>query len=153
MGEFKTLQDIEELFKRVDCIGDNNCFFYSLTNIQSISKMMVGSDELPMSNMWDGFLINDTEKGIGLIPLENTKSVFVIKPENMIVHLEDFIFINKNEIESIKIRRLNFISAVAKEVNITLKNGAKYNLMINNKEKSLEYHEMNFSKFINKYKK
>lgn len=127
--------------------------FYGLTNMQSVSSIRIGSNDLSMNNLWHGFLINDTEKGIGLIPLENTKSILVFKPENMKVHLEDFIFIDKDEIESIKIKRLNFISAVTKEVNIKLKDGSRYSLMINNKEKSLEYHEINFSKFINKYKK
>ena len=40
-----------------------------------------------------------------------------------------------------------------KELNLIEENGKKYNLLINNKEKYLPYHEENFNQFLNKYNK
>ncbi|MBO5138615.1 MAG: hypothetical protein J6B89_03135 [Bacilli bacterium] len=88
-----------------------------------------------------------------MIPLKNTKSIFVVKPENMVVQIGEFIFISNDNISDVKIKRLGLISAVDKTVDIKLKDGADFNLIVRNKEKLISYHEENFLKFVNKYKK
>lgn len=81
-----------------------------------------------------------------------SKSTFVIKPENMIPQLDKFILIDNDNIESVKIKKLGFISPVAKTVDIKIKNDENFNLVVRNKEKLIPYHEENFAKFIEIYK-
>ncbi len=160
MNEFNTLENIAELFKKVNCIGEENCFFYSTRNMQTkgvvlgglAGALKEGMEAKANNRAWDGYLINQTEKGIGLIPLKNTKvlSLSSIKPENMIVQLDEFIFVEKDNISNIKIKKFNLFSPIAKTVYIKLKNDADFNLFVNNKEKQLPYHEENFSKFVSK---
>ena len=61
---------------------------------------------------------------------------------------------NKQEVpfDIKKIKRANLISLVSKEITIKLGNGRVINLMVNNKEKALPYHEMEFTKFVNSHK-
>lgn len=160
MNEFNTIEGIRELFEKVNCIGEDNCFFYSIRNMRSakvgatgglVGGMMAGMKAAENNRAWDGYLINQTEKGIGLIPLKSTKSLY-IKLENMVVQLDQFMFIENNNISSVKIKKLNLFSPVAKTVDIKLKNDADFKLIVRNKEKQLPYHEENFAKFISKYK-
>lgn len=119
MEEFATLEKVKELFEKVDFIGEENCFIYALTNTQKpapsglLGGMVAGMEAAQKNRGWSGYLINKTEKGIGLIPLKS-KSTFVIKPENMIPQLDKFILIDNDNIESVKIKKLGFISPVAK---------------------------------------
>ena len=52
----------------------------------------------------------------------------------------------------VKIKKLGFISPVAKTVDIKIKNDENFNLVVRNKEKLIPYHEENFAKFIEIYK-
>ena len=157
MEEFATLEKVKELFEKVDFIGEENCFIYALTNTQKpapsglLGGMVAGMEAAQKNRGWSGYLINKTEKGIGLIPLKS-KSTFVIKPENMIPQLDKFILIDNGNIESVKIKKLGFISPVAKTVDIKIKNDEDFNLVVRNKEKLIPYHEENFAKFIEIYK-
>ena len=153
MKEFDSLDKVIELFNRVGQNGINNIYIYSISNMQSaqggfVAGMERGMQEASENRAWEGYLICLDEKGLGLIPLKNTKPLFVIKPENMLVNLESYSFFNYDEIDNIKIKRLNLISPVAKDVTIKLKNGIEYKLIVRNKEKKIPYHADNFSKFI-----
>ena len=157
MGNFCTIEGIRELFERVNFIGAENCFFYCITNKQSPAAGMAGGAlggmVAAMTNKaWDAYLVNQTEKGIGLIPLKNTKPLFSTKVENMVPQLDCFTFLDKYNIASVKIGRFGLISPVAKSLVIKLGDGSKYNLIVNNKEKLIPYHEANFAEFVKKYK-
>ena len=151
MSDFKTLEGITELFKEADFIGEENCFFYSLIHIKASGGFVAGMEAAVANQGWSGYLINQTEKGIGMIPIKNTK-VFTAKPENMEVHTDQFKFISQENIKSVKIKRQNLISAVAKTVIITLNDTTKYELDVRNKEPKIPYHAENFKKFVAKYK-
>lgn len=138
--EFVTIELVQELFRRVNCIGSDNCFFLAFTNNQSpkaaMSGMVGGMIAASENRAWDAYLINATENGIGILPLGNKNPLF-LKLENLNPQLEHFMFFYNNDIEFVKIRRLNFISPVAKSLQIKLKNGIKYNLAVRNKEKTI----------------
>lgn len=98
-----------------------------------------------------GYIINQMENGIALIPLRTEGIGFNIK--KMVPNINSYTFFAQSEIKNIKIKRANLISAVSKKVVIELKDGNKYNLMVNLKEKYLPYQQDNFAKFMKKYKK
>lgn len=157
MEEFNTIEKVIELFNKVGCFGYNNCYIYVTTNYQTMkSGYNAGAEEgmkaARENRGWEGYLINTTETGLGIIPLKNSKPLLFIKPENMSVHLEAYSFFNYNDIESIKVKKLNFFSTTAKDVRIRLKNGIEYKLIAKNKEKLIPYHADNFEKFVKKFK-
>ena len=186
MNQFYTIKDTEALFKKVDALGEENCFFLSSKKMHNIAIIVtiigafLGSylfgiiigillgivlgvictlitNKLEKGEKFDGYLINQTEKGIGLIPLKYkdfSSQISAITvgalPEKMVAQLDKFFFIEKEKIESISIRTVNL---KMKNVTIKLVNNENIGLTINNKFKSIPYHEENFSKFVNKYKK
>lgn len=184
MNQFYTVKDAEALFKKVDALGDENCFFLSSKKMNNIAIIVtiigtfLGSylfgifigillgivlgaicalitNKLAKGENIDGYLINQTEKGIGLIPLKykdisSQISAFTVGalPEKMVAQLDEFFFIEKEKIESISIKTVNL---KMKNVTIKLVNNETISLTVNNKLKSIPYHEENFSQFVNKY--
>ena len=59
MEEFNTIEKVEELFKSIDALGNDNAFFVACQDKQKVSGMVAG-----MEYPYDGLLINATEKGI-----------------------------------------------------------------------------------------
>ena len=105
-------------------------------------------------NQCSAYLINGTNEGIGLIPLVtgDGSALFALRPDKLVTVPNKFYFFKNEEIKSLKIKRANLISLVSKEITIKLGNGRVINLMVNNKEKALPYHEMEFTKFVNSHK-
>lgn len=157
MEEFNTIDAIGGLFSRVNCVGQYNCFFAGYVDTTSSAGLfggalggLAGGIVAGMNKKCDGYLINQTERGIGLIPL-NSKG-FSNNLAKMKADINSFIFIDQGNIKSVTIKKANLISLVTKKVVINLADGSKYNLLVNNKEKNLPYHETNFNNFINGYK-
>ncbi len=184
MNQFDTLENVKELFKKVDCIGEENCYFCSSKKMNNtiyviifiavffgtfLFGILVGmilavviafliemfrkkDDKTP-----EGYLINQTEKGLGLIPLKygsssDRRNAMMVgaKAEKMIPQLDDFIFIKNENITDIKVVARN-----VKEmgVDIKLNNDEDIRLTVRKKIKSIPYQAENFSRFVSKYKK
>ncbi len=160
MEEFKSIEAVSELFAKVNCIGERNMFFISYNDITSGNPFLLGGAvggalgamKSLKENRGVAYLVNQTEKGIGLIPLTK-KGEGSGSPKNLQVNPEAFTFIEQHDIKKIKIKRANLISAVTKKVVIEEIGGRKYKWLVNNKEKLLPYHESNFVEFKNMYKK
>ncbi|MCR5147111.1 MAG: hypothetical protein K6B70_07235 [Clostridia bacterium] len=162
MEQFNTIDGVKKLFESINCIGKENCFFVGYIDIQtsvSLGSLFGGATGAFAAGMaagaarreLSGYIINQMENGIALIPLRTEGIGFNIK--KMVPNINLYTFFAQCEIKNIKIKRANLISAVSKKVVIELNDGNKYNLIVNLKEKYLPYQQDNFAKFMKKYKK
>lgn len=157
MEQFNTIEGVSNLFRNANCIGQDNCYFISYISISTSGGLLggfVSAMESKMENKCDGYLVNQTESGIGLIPLNSDGMSYITNnPKKMKANVEACTFIQQADIKKVTIKNANLISLVTKEVTIELINGRKYNWLVNKKEKTIPYHEENFAKFMNMYKK
>lgn len=163
MEQFNTLEAVRKLFESINCVGQDNCYFVSYVDINASNSVFLGGlfggavgafaagMAAGMEQNANGYLINQMENGIALIPLNSTGIGNNIK--KMIPNTNSHMFFGQEEIKKVKIKRAYFISAVTKSVRIELKDGKKFNLLVNVKEKYIPYHKENFAKFMQKYKK
>ena len=102
------------------------------------------------TTVYGGYLVNVVEDGIGIIPLSNdgklTPSI-----KNFITDIENFIFFDNDEIESIKLEKLPLRFSTKKlAVHFKgLKNTCP-NWVCPSKNKLVPYQEENFKKLLNK---
>ena len=162
MEEFNTIESVRKLFESINCVGNENIYFVSYVDIQdsvtvggllggALGAFAAGMVEGAARREAGGYIINQMEKGIALIPLKSNGIGLSIK--KMIPNTSAYVFFAQSEIKNIKIKRYNLISAVSKKVVIELNDGNKYNLIVNLKEKYIPYHKDNFAKFMERYKK
>ena len=163
MEQFNTLEAVSNLFNSINCVGQDNCYFVSYVDINASNSVMlggilggaVGAFAAGMAagaeQNANGYLINQTEKGIALIPLNTTGLTNNLK--KMVPNTNSFIFVAQSDIKRIKIRRANLISLVSKQITIELNDGKKFHLLVNLKEKLIPYQQENVAKFLEKYKK
>ena len=103
MDEFNTKEKVEELFKSVDGLGENNCIFLCFidTNREGLkygalgALGAVGGGAIAgvaafssgivdgMNRKSDGYLINWTESGLGIIPLDATGVMLTLTPAKL----------------------------------------------------------------------
>ena len=101
----------------------------------------------------DGFLINATENGLGIIPMKGPTFVLKVVPSKMEPEIDKFIFVKNEDIEDIEIKNFNIFNKKIQKVNITLKGQSTFYQLANITDKDIPYHEANFNKFMSKYKK
>ena len=161
MEEFNTLEAVGNLFKQVNCEGQENNYFMGYIAVPTSSSMLGGAigtlvagAVVGMENDCDGFIVDLTENGLGMMPLINGGlNGFTFTPKKMTANPVAYFFVPESEIKSISIKRYNLISMVTKKVIIELNNGRKINLVVNVREKLLPYHEAGFARFMAKYSK
>ncbi len=146
MEDFKTLEKLEEYFKKVNCYGEYNyCFTCQIE--QSILPILFGAVgaiiEMKINKKVMGYLFNKFDKGICLIPI-----VVDTLTKNK-VDIDNYIFIPNDDIEKVIIKNEDI---VFKKIKIILKDKTKYTMKTAKKMKNIDYHEMNLNKFIEMYK-
>lgn len=167
MNEFNTYDNAEKLFEKLNCIGYENIIFVakkdvttagiqaglsgSLGVLGSVASQMVGKNELLQNLKYEGLLLNHTENGIGVIPLDCKGVSLTGNLAKLDANLEQYFFISKNEIDNIVIKNYNFLNHKLKKVCINLKNGQNLKMVVPIKEKTFKYQELNFVKFMRKY--
>lgn len=169
MEQFDTLEKIKELFKQANCSTEGNaCYFagfvdYS-TNAAVVGGVLGGAiggaigAAVAYSNgmvqgmncKCDGFLIMQTEEGLGMIPLVRDGVALVNSYKKMNPNIEFYFFINNDEINEIKVKKGNFGATV--RITLKLKDKRTIKLVANKKDKYLPYQEENVSKFYEQYK-
>ncbi len=101
-------------------------------------------------NVYCGFLINVVQNGIGIIPLKNSGQL-IPKIKDFITDIDNYVFINNDEIEKIKLQKLplNFSS---KKLAIYFKNiddiSTPWTLPM--KHKLVPYQQENYNKLAKK---
>ena len=160
INSFSTYEEALALFQTVDGVGQQNCIFVSLRDV-SISPAMVAGGAAGaflagvisgIENKSDGFLVNQTEKGIGLIPLFMGKGKMSRRSDKLQADLNNYIFIDQSEIVKVKIKNYAFINTKVKKVLIKTTSGKNFNWIVNVKDKYISYQKNDVSEFIKMYK-
>ena len=149
MDEFNTIEKVEKLFKDIDALGNDNSFFVASQDKEKVSGMVAG-----MEYPYDGLLINDTDKGIAMYYLKaNALSglISLAKPSKMKLDKENHIFIPKENIESIIIKKFALLNNKTKRIEINTSDGKSHKLYANVDEKDFPYQKDNFAKFMERY--
>ncbi len=170
MGDFKTLNGAVELFKQVDGLGNSNNIFITLKNTTregmkygvaggmaagiGVGILVTGNSETIFGNNFDAILINQTEKGLGLIPMHSKKIVLNnVKVENLEPDLEEYAFIPNDSINEINVKNFSFLNKKIQKIKIKVGDKNTIHLIARKQEKLLPYQEENFGKFMDQYKK
>lgn len=169
--DFKTNEGVVELFKSINCIGNENCFFITFkdTNREGIKYGLMGgaagtlggaiagaassfsSGFLDGIENYSGFIINATDKGLGMIPL-NTKGIsLTLKLDKMEPLIDKYFFIPYEEVEKIIVKKFSIFNKSTQKVKIKLKMGKTLHLIARVVEKNVPYHNASFPNFMNKY--
>ena len=151
MEEFNTIEKVEELFKGINALGNDNIFFVACQDKQKVNGMAAG-----MEYPYDGLLINDNEKGITMFYLKAgaLSGLFTLSnPSKMTLEKEEHIFIPKDNIKEIKIKKFALLNNKTKRIEINTVDGKSHKLYANIEEKDFPYQKENFEKFIEKYSK
>lgn len=165
--DFKTIDGAMEIFKSLNCIGNENCIFVTFkdTNREGFKYGALGAvggvvgaaasfsnGMLAGIQGFDGMLINLTETGLGIVPLKSKKIQLTLKIDNMEPLLDRFVFVANENIDSIIIKNFSFLNKKTKKVKIKLKDGMVLHQLARVVEKSIPYQEGNFSRFMDKCK-
>jgi len=157
MYEFNTLENVRELFSRVNCVGNENCYFVAYKDLTKNTMGMGNSFVNGMINgmkyPYDALLINQNEYGLGIFYLKQEGIPFNYDLSKMNIVKDSYFFVKYDEINRITVKNKNFINNKMKTVIIKLNNGDTHSLYANVNENLLPYHNENFSKFIERYGK
>jgi hypothetical protein len=151
MEEFNTIEKVEELFRNVNGLGENNSFFVARQDKQNVSGMVAG-----MEYPYDGLLINASEKGIAMFYLKAgalSGLITLANPAKMKLEKENYIFIPSDEIKGIKVKNFALLNSKTKRIEINTTDGKSHKLYARVEEKDFPYHAENFARFIEKYSK
>ena len=151
MEEFNNIEKVEELFKSINCVGQDNAYFVACQDKQKVSGMAAGMDY-----PYDGLLINDNEKGIGMFYLKAgalSGLITLAKPSKMTLDKDNYIFIPKDNIKEIVIKNFALFNSKTKRIEINTIDGKSHKLYANVEEKDFPYHAEGFTKFLEKYSK
>ncbi len=162
--KFNTLEEAMEIFRKVNCVGSDNCIFtiYKDPNVDAAKYAMFGAVGGAIAAMSSGpqewlekeqaFLVNQTESGLGLIPLKS-KAQMVINVSKMEPQLDKYVFIPNETIESVEIKNFNFLNKKIQKVYIKISGRNILKEVAKVKDKDIEYQEANFARFMSRYKK
>ena len=167
MEDFKSYENAEKMFAENDCVGLENCIFIAWKDSNqsgaqygmmatmgimgsTIAGVLDKGDALK-NIYYDGFLINETEKGLGFIPLWYKTITLTANLDKMEAKFNNFFFIGFDDIEKITVKNYSFINHNIKRLKIRLQKGAKIQLIMNVKEKLAPYHEGNFARFLERH--
>ncbi|MBR3117435.1 MAG: hypothetical protein IKF36_06170 [Bacilli bacterium] len=144
MNEFDTLEKVIELFKTSNYYYDENNIFIVYKDMQKSSGMVSG-----MEYPYEGLIVNETNKGLAMIPLKQGGIVLTQSINKMEIDKErDIIFIPKEDITSITIKNYALFNSKTKRISIKTNDGKNYLLFGKINEKSIPYQQENFTKFI-----
>ncbi len=166
--DFKTNEGVMEIFRNLNGLGTENCIFVAFkdTTKQGMKYGALGgavggaiaaaaafsSGVIEGLEGFDGLLINQTESGLGIIPLKNKGIQLMLNPDKMEAQIDKYSFIPNENIEEIIVKNFNIFNKKAQKIKLKI-GGKTLDLMARINEKTIPYQEANFTKFMNKYKK
>ena len=151
MEDFNTIEKVEELFKSVDGLGSNNSFFVASQDKEKQTGMVAG-----MEYPYDGLLINESDKGIGMFYLKAgaLSGLFTLaKPSKMTLDKDNYIFIPNDNLGDITVKNFALLNSKTKRIEINTLDGKCHKIYVNVDEKDFPYQKENFAKFIEKHSK
>jgi len=166
--DFKTNEGVIELFKSINSIGNENCFFVTFKDsskegakagaLGAVGGLLGAASSFANGIVegiegYDGLLINQTERGLAIIPLRNQGVLLTLKFDKMEPQLDKATFIPNENIKEIIVKNFNIFNKKMQKVKIILENEKNLHLLARITEPTIPYQESNFAKFMNKYKK
>ena len=148
MNEFNELEKVKLLFENVNGNGVENNYFVAYKDMQKSTGMVSG-----MEYPYEGLLINQNEKWIGMFYLKQPGLVLTQNIEKMNIDKESYIFISNDEINEIKIKNYALLNSKIKRIEIKTSDKKNYKLFARLNEKNIPYQTEYFTKFIEKYTK
>ena len=131
---YKTYEEVLEIFKGVNCAGNENIIFVTHKDSNKEAAKYVGFGAIGGAvaafsqgiidgiDGFDGLLINATDKGLGIIPLRAKGIQLLINISNMEPQLYSYFFIPYEKIEDITIKNFNiFNKKIQKHYNYSFK--------------------------------
>ncbi len=172
MMDFRNIEGAEELFRSVNGISDgsNNIFFaFKNTNREGMKAGLAGgmigaglpgiiiskvavTDSVVLNGSFAALLINQTERGLGIIPMDQKGLQLTLNVNKLVPDTENYIFIENEAISEIKVKNFSFLNKKLQKVNISI-GKIKLYLLARVAEKDIPYQEKNFAVFMDKYKK
>ena len=163
MTQFNTYENALGLFRSVNCAGSVNNIFIAYKNTSSaagafgaVGGMVAAIADTASQNVFrtsDGFLFNQTDYGIGVIPLKAVKALLTYSPDKFEPDMSKFFFFRYEDIQSLEVKNFNIFNKKIQAINLVLKNGTKGNLMAYVADKKLPYQEQCFANFCSVFKK
>ena len=144
MDGFNTLEKVEELFKSKNYYEEENNIFVAYKDLQKSNGMVSG-----MEYPYEGLIINETNKGLAMIPLKQKGLVLTQSMSKMEIDTtKEVIFIPKENIVSITIKNFALLNSKTKRMSIKTTDNKNYLLFAKLVEKEIPYQQENFAKFI-----
>ena len=146
LSSFQNDEQLHELLKRVGCLGEKNCCFYTHGG-GAETKGLVSTFE-----RCDGYLINKTERGLAMIPLRlrNRKSKPI--PSNLGVIEQEYYFVPNEDIKKVQIPKPISKRDAKKIHRIYIEYDRRRAYIFAYKDvPSLSYHNRNLTEFVNTY--
>ena len=157
-----------DLFKDYNGLASNNCIFYAvyekpitpaevaaaalLVGAVNVAGMSIIGVKPGSSGFFPGYLVNQTENGIGLIALEPASVTPQFSINKMRIVPSSYVFIDKKSIKNVSVKKNPLcLNPSIRFVTIETLEGAKINFRVNMKNKYLTYQESNFKSFMNHY--
>lgn len=165
--DFRTIEGATEIFRQLNCLGNDNCFFvtYKNTNRDGMKYGLMGATGAiggaavfasGMANAaanFEALLINQNELGLGIIPLSSARGVqMYVNFSKMTPQYDKFFFVPNASIEEIVVKNYSFLNKKVQKVNIKIAGVPKIYQLAHIHEKDIPYQEANFTRFMNRYR-
>ena len=180
MNDFKTFDGVCSLFRSVNALGNQNCIFVAFKNPNAhigvdaaaigafgMAGMLVSTTATGIADAitsdtinqlmgikdYAAMIINVNEYGFGFIPLVDEKHSIVPKLDNCIPVMNNFVFVNKQYIESVSVKKLTIFNPRIKKIDIKIQGGIVFHLTANMQEKQIPYQKDAMNAFVSMYGK
>lgn len=151
MEEFNTIEKVQELFRSINGLSNENVFFVACQDKQKQSGMAAG-----MEYPYDGLLINATDQGIVMFYLKASALsglITLATPAKMTIDKSSYVVIPTADIKEIKVKNYALFNSKTKRIEINTVSGKSHKLYARFDEKGFPYQRENFTKFVEKYSK
>lgn len=170
MDDFKTLNGALNLFRSVNCIGNQNIILIAHKNSNSgtMTSMIVGGAIGSIASSmertagagfkveigeYDALVLNFTEYGIGFIPLKlQGKRLTKWTMDKMQPNMSNFVFVSNNSIEKITVKN-NSIIDKSKRIILKIQGNVTFDLIAYMEEKLVPYQKDSMNSLVSMYSK
>ncbi|MBR5027295.1 hypothetical protein IKX64_01730 [Candidatus Saccharibacteria bacterium] len=169
--DFKTIEGATAIFNSVGGLGAENCIFVAFRNTNKdtgfttvlggavgafaggMVRGMNESEKFKEAANASAWLVNYTEKGLGIIPLKASGIQLTIKIEKTEPQPDKYVFIPKENIAEIEVKNYALLNKKTQSIKWVFSDGVKLYWAAKIVEKAIPYQEANFTEFMNRFKK
>jgi len=169
---YTTIEGAWEIFRSLGCLYNENCIFIATKDVNkdvSAKSILFGgavgsfangmvrgmeqSEKLKEAASATIWLINHTERGIGIVPLKPIGIQLIAKFDKCEPQLDKFVFVPFESISSITVKDYALLNKKTQSIQLAFPDGTKLNWAARIVIPEIPYQQQNFTFFMNKYKK